>query len=190
MTYQYANLPPIASPTRKSISKNVKSTRKRQLTKRTKSVIFICNISITYTEFDVSVELVSSFPNNQRGNMATKRRKLKTDDKADYEPLLRVLKGGLAFEVVGKAEFDFSWLPSLFPPALARHIALRVARRFARLEKATIKGFMRASSFRVRRFFGCASSGRGRPHCRVESDYRRAMVRARRHLGDSFLRHV
>jgi hypothetical protein len=31
--------------------------------------------------------------------MATKRRKLKTDDKADYEPLLRVLKGGLAFEV-------------------------------------------------------------------------------------------
>lgn len=73
--------------------------------------------------------------------MATKRRKLKKDDKADYEPLLRVLKGGLAFEVVGKAEFDFSWLPSLFPPALARHIALRVARRFARLEKATIKGF-------------------------------------------------
>ncbi|MFM0045456.1 hypothetical protein [Paraburkholderia sediminicola] len=72
--------------------------------------------------------------------MPTKRRKFKKDEEA--EPLIRALKGGLAFEVVGKGGFDFSWLTSLFPPALARYIALTLARTFARRRTATSRGYL------------------------------------------------
>jgi hypothetical protein len=60
-------------------------------------------------------------------------------DEDDFEPLMRTLKGGLNFEVVGKGSIKLDWLSKLFPPSLARCAALALAKKLARRRKSTIR---------------------------------------------------